>query len=156
MCNIMNHNLKNKTSRENQNPKICLYCGKEFIPIRSSKNFCNKKCRESYYRKEGYYKKDKMIKIKKRCEYCGKIFFTSKEESCYCSKECKEKDYELIFPIRKSKSESKLDEKNKEAIKQNKSYGEYIAEKDGTIPTAEQIIESYKMYLLEQQIKNKK
>lgn len=86
-------------------------------------------------------------KLKRKCEYCKDVFFTNNPDQYYCCPKCKKKDYEQIFPSRKPKSKSELDAKIAEAKRQNKSYGRYVAEIDGMIPTAEDIMKDYFLYL---------
>lgn len=94
------HNHRKKLAYQ---PKICSFCGKEFIPNRNTRQnkYCNKEC--SILGRRKYRIKNEQIKWKDRkrtriykwrgekvCTYCGKKFkYTSKNiHQKYCSVLC--------------------------------------------------------------------
>ncbi len=59
--------------------KTCIYCGKDFIPIRQRQKFCSNSCNSRYYGE-----RNKKMRI---CKRCNKEFWTpdaSKKRSIYC------------------------------------------------------------------------
>lgn len=66
-------------------PKVCAYCGKEFLAIYDSAKFCSRTCKRYWLIKNGRMN----LRIKKFCVVCGKEFETNKYNGGqYCSQKC--------------------------------------------------------------------
>ncbi len=63
--------------------KVCLHCGKEFIPRKDMQKFCSKVCNSKYYGERN--------KKYKTCPICSKEFWCGSSRRIYCSDECKDK-----------------------------------------------------------------
>ena len=63
--------------------KLCLYCGKEFIPRKDTQKFCSNVCNSRYYGERN--------KKYKTCPVCGKQCWCGSSRRVYCSDECKDK-----------------------------------------------------------------
>ena len=73
--------LHNHRNSKSSSEKICLICGKNFVPAKSSVKYCSCEC---------YYKSAYTERIKKLCPVCGKIFLVEQKKSSakYCSCQC--------------------------------------------------------------------
>lgn len=64
-------------------PKTCGNCGTSFVPDRSLRRFCSRRCMFDYRRKQRTI----------RCPVCGREFQRSSRAHVYCSNECRGKHY---------------------------------------------------------------
>lgn len=92
-----------RSAREHpQVNKKCVYCGKEFTPIRSTKIYCSTSCMDKASYEREYPKTDKV------CSICGKSFTPNKAFQSFCSHSCQRKNY-----YNKNKEKFKESRKNK-------------------------------------------
>lgn len=68
--------------------KVCVFCGKSFIPKQKTQIYCSEICGDRYRRKKARDEYAKR-KPKKICPVCGKKFQGTRERITYCSDECK-------------------------------------------------------------------
>ena len=73
-------------------PKICAFCGKEFVALSAKGKYCSLECnnkaflKRQFERRKKEHPEDVLV-----CPCCGKEFFRSKANPVYCSYVCKRK-----------------------------------------------------------------
>lgn len=111
-------------------PKICVTCGKEYIPNNTCQKHCSDECRKNHYL-EG-----KRLRNKNReftCEWCGAIF-TSDSKRKYCCAKCgkaannyKGKSKNKPRKTERKKPKLTLAQINELARAEGLNYGQYVA-----------------------------
>lgn len=86
-------------------PKICEYCGKEFLPKAKIQKFCSHDCQLKYNSKKQAQKQKEDKKTEKVCPICSKSFIGTGKNT-YCSNEC--------YKISQKESRRKRYEREKE------------------------------------------
>lgn len=81
--NIDISHLKSRITKENYNPKICKFCGKEIPYEKRENNFCNSSCATSYNNKN----KENCLNY---CLNCGKEIT---KRNKYCNSSCQQEHY---------------------------------------------------------------
>ena len=81
---------KCRNSKRYKIPKTCIYCGKEFLADRKSRQYCSNSCKSKHQNELNPQNKEQ---IEVTCERCGKKFFViksryDKSSKFYCSFEC--------------------------------------------------------------------
>ena len=73
--------LHNRRSSKSISEKVCLLCGKSFVPEKPSVKYCSREC---------YYKSRLVNRVEKICPICGKKFSVERKFSAqrYCSRQC--------------------------------------------------------------------
>ena len=78
--------------RFGMHPKICAFCGKEFVALSAKGKYCSLECNNKAYLKRQFERRKKEhpedVLV---CPCCGKEFFRSKANPVYCSYVCKRK-----------------------------------------------------------------
>ncbi len=80
-------------SKERKDKRICIECGKEFVPKAKNQKFCSLRCANKNQKKENFIKE---------CSYCGKEFKAPSPQAKYCSEKCRllaqiNPDYYTVF-----------------------------------------------------------
>lgn len=78
--------------RFGMHPKICAFCGKEFVALSAKGKYCSLECNNKAFRKRQFERRKKehpeLVRI---CPCCGKEFLCSTTFPVYCSHVCRRK-----------------------------------------------------------------
>lgn len=84
--------------------KVCIVCGKQFVPYRSSEKVCSNNCRnerlkqnrrnyEINHREERKGKRKSPKKASVICLYCGKTIHSPNKNQLFCDYNCRQRMY---------------------------------------------------------------
>lgn len=105
-------------------PKICITCGKEYIPNNSCQKHCSEACRRKAY---ADYNKMRNKNREFKCAWCGKTFISDYRRE-YCTSECRKAANNRDKKKRRSnKKNNSLMQVVKLAREAGLTYGQYVA-----------------------------
>lgn len=97
--------------------KICIECGKIFIPRTSVQSICSPECSKNRRRKQNKkYNEAKATTKHRICVVCGKEFETNHATKLTCSRECSDINHKEWYKNNKKKGNNV---KPRKSIKQN-------------------------------------
>ncbi len=80
--------------------KECLYCGREFIPVKISQLYCKRGCQQTAAREVIKARKVGRAKFTRKCMCCGKEFTTSDIRKRSCTAKCNIRYHNARRPIK--------------------------------------------------------